>query len=413
MMLYDLLTSTPEMLDQMCTHADTKALVQALTDMGPKGQYLDEIKKVLGRRGDPSQVMPIYIASLKAKRGMSGRDSSDPATLKAVSLSKSPEAVQFMIDALDDITAPDDWRHEAFIHLPGTGGEAGIRAVQRARHKPGPRPTWQESLTKRINRTDLITQGTDAKGRSWRLVESGIFGNSSDLFIQEQKGTKWGDAVFLNIYTGRTFGGEIPNNYKGIPMTKLIETEWLNVFTDDPSIRIDSDADGLTDLVEERLGTDPKTADMDGDGLKDSVDPCPNAAPRVLNDKEKIIAACVEAKFFAQSWEVPAIVSVKDIKPFEMLGLDCFLLWQSDGKNNSLGKMYGAGMNRIGFSPPMKNFEDSTEGKDVIQISPDGKSAETLISRYSGGLNGEGEVVKLIKRGDEWFVIAIEMRFVS
>jgi hypothetical protein len=37
----------------------------------------------------------------------------------------------------------------------------------------------------------------------------------------------------------------------------------------------DSDGDGLTDLVEERLLTDPASRDTDGDGLEDAVDPLP------------------------------------------------------------------------------------------------------------------------------------------
>jgi len=37
----------------------------------------------------------------------------------------------------------------------------------------------------------------------------------------------------------------------------------------------DSDADGLTDIVEQRLGTDPASQDSDGDGLRDDVDGVP------------------------------------------------------------------------------------------------------------------------------------------
>lgn len=46
----------------------------------------------------------------------------------------------------------------------------------------------------------------------------------------------------------------------------------------------DRDADGLTDLVEERLLTDPEEADTDGDGVDDAEDPLPTVAFSAVND---------------------------------------------------------------------------------------------------------------------------------
>lgn len=40
----------------------------------------------------------------------------------------------------------------------------------------------------------------------------------------------------------------------------------------------DTDGDGLADLAEEALGTDPRSADSDGDGRRDGDDACPRAA---------------------------------------------------------------------------------------------------------------------------------------
>ena len=44
------------------------------------------------------------------------------------------------------------------------------------------------------------------------------------------------------------------------------------------ALRRDSDRDGLTDLMEERIGTDPQNADMDGDGIPDGKDGLPQVA---------------------------------------------------------------------------------------------------------------------------------------
>jgi hypothetical protein len=57
----------------------------------------------------------------------------------------------------------------------------------------------------------------------------------------------------------------------------------------------DSDHDGLTDLMEERLLTDPNAADTDGDGLLDGVDPLPQVALRDSDgETAPILAAAIE-----------------------------------------------------------------------------------------------------------------------
>lgn len=57
----------------------------------------------------------------------------------------------------------------------------------------------------------------------------------------------------------------------------------------------DSDRDGLTDLMEERILTDPNAADTDGDGLPDGADPLPQVAFRQsTGDTTAIIAAVFE-----------------------------------------------------------------------------------------------------------------------
>jgi hypothetical protein len=57
----------------------------------------------------------------------------------------------------------------------------------------------------------------------------------------------------------------------------------------------DSDGDGLTDLAEERLVTDPANPDTDGDGLRDGDDPLPQVARSgVMTDPSAALAAVLE-----------------------------------------------------------------------------------------------------------------------
>lgn len=418
--LYGLLQETPQILMEICGPEDTTSLLAAIEKVGEKNSYQGILTTILGKKGDPNRTISLFVDRLKASGGASSESGNLGRALEAVSESSHPTAVKFMIEALLDPKAPPEWRRAAYIHLPGTGGEAGIEAVLKVRQKPGPRPTWQQTLMANLNSKNILNELKDSKGRTWRLIGSGVLGNYSDLFIQQKQASGWDSPVFVNVVTQdsrmvrRKKDADTPLSYKGININKLVESEWVKVFPDDPNLWKDSDKDGLTDLVEARLGTNPNKADTDGDGLNDSVDPCPNAAPRALDDREKIIAAAVEAYFFNYSaMPPPALISVDKIKPFELLGYKAPLIWSGVEPGNGLNAIYGAGVNVIGFSPPFDNFDENVSKKNIIEFSADGKSAQTTISRYSGGLNGEGLNVKLKKIGDEWFVIDIQMRYVS
>jgi hypothetical protein len=193
-------------------------------------------------------------------------------------------------------------------------------------------------------------------------------------------------------------------------MQRLISTEWIKIFPDDASIRRDMDGDGLTDLVEARLGTDPNRADTDGDGVPDALDPCPNSGKRLTGETEQIIAACVEARFFAEPWGVPAVLSVEGVKPFKLYGYDAPLLWSTPGHESPLARQYGGGVNMISFQ---RADEKSRQNQPLIEYSADHKTARVLIRRYSGGLNGDGNVVTLKKIAGEWFVVDIQLAYVS
>ncbi|MFL6236447.1 MAG: hypothetical protein ACJ76N_25175 [Thermoanaerobaculia bacterium] len=73
----------------------------------------------------------------------------------------------------------------------------------------------------------------------------------------------------------------------------------------------DSDGDGLTDLAEERLMTDPASRDTDGDGLEDGVDPLPNVPFR--RETPPPASARALAAFLADNWNVDRAAIIEGI----------------------------------------------------------------------------------------------------
>jgi len=398
-------------LDKMLTKADTPLLLDTIRQVESEWWRDRVLVPLLMEHGDVEQATPFFLEQIRKEKQPERGSSS----LEAISKSNHPDAVKFLVEALNNPKAPSAWRRAAFIHLAGTGGDAGVEAVRNAMPKPGPRPRWQTRVDPGANaRRSKPKEAKDSKGRTWVLFQSGTLGNHSDYYMAEKAGSKFGEPIFLGFYDGRTWGKEAPKDHRKISLAKLISTEWIKLFPDDEEVRKDTDADGLTDLVEERLGTDPQAADSDKDGLRDDVDPCPNAAPRALGDREKIVAAAVAAQFFENDWGVPAVISVEKVEPFEMAGYPEPLLWIVGRREGTLGSMYGGGVNSIGFGTVRRDLDQKiAEDADWLEISADGKTAHTMISRYSGGLNGEGVDVVLRKVGDEWFVTDLITRYVS
>jgi hypothetical protein len=70
----------------------------------------------------------------------------------------------------------------------------------------------------------------------------------------------------------------IPILTDGLIRLKVMRSPWVDPFVLSAplaSLTLDSDHDGLTDLLEERLALDPLNPDTDGDGLPDGRDPLP------------------------------------------------------------------------------------------------------------------------------------------
>ncbi len=407
---YSLIMDARPYLLSLCEKENTAAMVAGWKSLGEKSSWRRELESVLQEKGDPAGYIPILVASLR-KQPQTRRD--DRAALSAVAHSSHPEAVALMREALRNPRAPADWRIEAFRHLAGTGGAEGVMAVRSARAKLGPRTPWYERLElSALEKEEIVATQKDTKGRTWLLFHSAVLGNRNDLFIVEKrKAGTWGTPLFTGIATEDRDRPNASRRFSGIPISsKFVKTDWIKRLPDDPTIRKDSDGDGLTNLVEERLGLNPKSVDTDGDGLRDGVDPCPNVAPRPLGDTEKILAACVEARFFASRWDTPCLFPLEGVTPFELYGSLGVVLWPAPRQMHPLYSVYEGGVNQINFYAPE---EDSKQGRELVAYSADHQSARVMISRYSGGLDGDTSEVFLKKIEGEWFVVDFQLRSVS
>src|SRR5207247_869463 len=81
-----------------------------------------------------------------------------------------------------------------------------------------------------------------------------------------------GDALAIThhepVYQSKRSEGETYQDF--------VDTKYITTKVSLKRLRLDSDGDGLTDLVEKALHTDPKKADTDGDGIDDKHDRMPN-----------------------------------------------------------------------------------------------------------------------------------------
>ena len=70
------------------------------------------------------------------------------------------------------------------------------------------------------------------------------------------------------------------------------------------------------------------------------------------------------------------------------------------------------GSTAISFQAPGE-IDCCKDGRPFIEFGPDRATARTVIRRYTNGLNGDGMEATLKRIGDEWFVVDLQLRFVS
>jgi hypothetical protein len=226
-----------------------------------------------------------------------------------------------------------------------------------------------------------------------------VLGWSGDLWIARRDGERWVEPLF----TGVEGNGRAPN-------------DWFERFVgaSPRELARDSDGDGWTDLVEKRLGTDPRNPDTDGDGLPDSQDKNPLTAPRPISEDEQVLVRAFEQAWWSSTGG-PAVVGLPEgMRPFELNGSPWIIL-----PAGSMPKWTGNGpygMAVVSFSPPWKDFAGHAlhgEVEGTVLYNDARTEAKVHMESYHGPLAATGSDIHLRKHGGRWLVVGAESIWVS
>jgi hypothetical protein len=376
----------------------TDALLATLEQL-PRSIGYEYLLKLMLEKGDLSRPIPGLLKRL--------RMGYDETLTKIAARSTDAQAVEFMRKTLLDPKADARIRREALVHLAVTGGVKGRAAILKVQPKQATKGTWLKASldTWTFPDAQFPKALTDSQGRTWGLGPSRALGYPGDLFVAPRTGSTWGKAV----YTGASVGSFADNAeasaaWRDIPLKNFLSGAWIKVLPTDRTIRKDQDGDGLTDLVEKRLGLDARKKDTDGDGVPDGIDLCPNVRPRPLHDREKIMRAAVNAFCFLQPKEAPLVMAgPPDVAPFEIYGAGSPFLWLPFD-TRLFSEWYGPP--RLFFSGVEFRQNDS----EWLKLSSDGKRATTYLN--TGLYEGSQSVrVSLEKFGPDWFVVELRRSY--
>ncbi|HTQ10088.1 MAG TPA: PQQ-binding-like beta-propeller repeat protein [Fimbriimonadaceae bacterium] len=432
MAAYNLYHSLGDVLTKVASKNDTQQLMaalDALKNAKPSASAKPALLSLLATYGDPKVVTPYFLREIEGVKtpGFEMYESNTYVAREYIVRSKDPLAVAFLLKALEDPKADGELRYEAYTHLADTG-EEGLKAVLAARnHRRLLEPIAQRAVAGYLNAGEFgaemkpLAEKDDSEGRHWFLLKSGVLGSDGDLWLAEKANGKWTNAYFTGVSTDGVSRWAKPAppepTFAGKTASELVAGAWFGALVGNAALSKDSDGDGVTDIEEKRLGTNPNSADTDGDGTPDNVDPWPNAPDRTdLSEAEQVLAAAFEARYhFDDSAGAGLFFALKGMKPFEMPGRMGAMMWVPEGApawSLPLQQCYEQGVAFISFQP-MDQDEKKPWEERLIKWNAAHTQAEVLISTYFGGLNGTGYSVVVKKFGNDWVVVEMRQAYVS
>ncbi|MCH8274827.1 MAG: PQQ-like beta-propeller repeat protein, partial [Armatimonadetes bacterium] len=386
-------------LQNVTTPKRTDDLVEAFKKTKPGASERTLLLRLIGEHGDPNVVTPLFLDALKADfRAFGLNRPLTGVALNYVVKSDHPDATKYMIELLNNPETHEEVRFKAYVNLARTGGQAGLDAVlANRRSRELLRPLEDRLELEKVGSRErglydpiLLDEKSDAEGRTWGLLQSGILASRGDLWIAEKVDGKWVRPLFSGVSRSGVSGWAEPRppepTVRGKMAKELVDGAWFDVLVGNPDLASDADGDGLTDVVEARLSTDPNKKDTDDDGDPDGVDPWPNA-PRhsSLSDAEQVLAAAFEARYHFYGSEVPAIFfAPQGMEPFEMVGWRGPVVWHASEEHERwstpLEWCYQQGVAFIGFRDYGQQGDSRPWSERCIRWNDDRTEATVTIS---------------------------------
>jgi outer membrane protein assembly factor BamB len=310
---------------------------------GEKKAVINRFYLLIANAGDPKLTVPFFIKQMESKEFISATfTSSQDLILQVVFRSKSAQAIDFARKALLNSQLPVFWCQAAYLRLADMEGERGAKQILSMRDRKRTitpylnqvRPReWSTNEAQYIqSEKDLAKraqlESDDGKGGRWLRFFDSQLGQPADLWIAKWDGKQWNPTAFtgVNLYPPSLLlsRGE---QVMGQDSREFLTSGWMALVSTFDELLKDSDHDGLTDLIENRIGTDPLKADTDGDGIGDAEDRNPLCARVPTTEDEKVIASAYEAFFkFDATRGVRYVVFPMGQNPIELIGGDGYII---------------------------------------------------------------------------------------
>lgn len=177
--------------------------------------------------------------------------------------------------------------------------------------------------------------------------------------------------------------------FPAMGLTFIEDKEYFALVFKIEDLKLDKDGDGLTDLEEERLLTDPNNKDTDGDGIEDDDDV--NALSSEVipqSDKGKIYSLVLKDIYARENVErLNGLVMIVGEDNFDIRGLNIKLLILSPQEFDQYRKKFG-----------FKHSSKITLGKYIENLE---KDPQRLLGKFDPYIEGEEKAIVSFSEG--WF----------
>jgi hypothetical protein len=128
--------------------------------------------------------------------------------------------------------------------------------------------------------TGYYVKLTQDGGKTWKKYYTGLAENYPYYIKINPDRSFWANETTLQFEaTSIRIDESTRTHPQSDTLSYEITQDSLLILLSLEALSLDTDGDGLTDIIEEKFNTDPATADTDGDGVPDAVDCNPRYAP--------------------------------------------------------------------------------------------------------------------------------------